>query len=209
MIDVERKLLIESLIPHINYKWNSEIRRQITGSDALNLYYLYETKNEEIEADLEKHKEIDTVISLIDSTLFNMIEFYTQPKPDDSINNLLKNRKEKKTIENIYLYLEKKLGGVTKEDIDFIIRSIKMPRKDIENVIIMSHHYEEDRAREIDFFNYICDFFSVDDITLINRIEEVKEIDKYLKKIQKENESKLKSKAKNKKKCILFFNLKI
>ncbi len=200
MIDVERKLLIESLIPHINYKWNSEIRRQITGSDALNLYYLYETKNEEIEADLEKHKEIDTVISLIDSTLFNMIEFYTQPKPDDSINNLLKNRKEKKTIENIYLYLEKKLGGVTKEDIDFIIRSIKMPRKDIENVIIMSHHYEEDRAREIDFFNYICDFFSVDDITLINRIEEVKEIDKYLKKIQKENESKLKSKAKNKKK---------
>ena len=200
MIDVERKLLIESLIPHINYKWNSEIRRQITGSDALNLYYLYETKNEEIEADLEKHKKIDTVISLIDSTLFNMIEFYTQPKPDDSINNLLKNRKEKKTIENIYLYLEKKLDGVTKEDIDFIIRSIKMPRKDIENVIIMSHHYEEDRAREIDFFNYICDFFSVDDITLINRIEEVKEIDKYLKKIQKENESKLKSKTKNKKK---------
>ena len=200
MIDVERKLLIESLIPHINYKWNSEIRRQITGSDALNLYYLYETKNEEIEADLEKHKKIDTVISLIDSTLFNMIEFYTQPKPDDSINNLLKNRKEKKTIENIYLYLEKKLGGVTKEDIDFIIRSIKMPRKDIENVIIMSHHYEEDRAREIDFFNYICDFFSVDDITLINRIEEVKEIDKYLKKIKKENESKLKSKTKNKKK---------
>lgn len=200
MIDVERKLLIESLIPHINYKWNSEIRRQITGSDALNLYYLYETKNEEIEADLEKHKEIDTVISLIDSSLFNMIEFYTQPKPDDSINNLLKNRKEKKTIENIYLYLEKKLGGLTKEDIDFIIRSIKMPRKDIENVIIMSHHYEEDRAREIDFFNYICDFFSVDDITLINRIEEVKEIDKYLKKIQKENESKLKSKTKSKKK---------
>lgn len=200
MIDVERKLLIESLIPHINYKWNSEIRRQITGSDALNLYYLYETKNEEIKADLEKHKEIDTVISLIDSTLFNMIEFYTQPKPDDSINNLLKNRKEKKTIENIYLYLEKKLDGVTKEDIDFIIRSIKMPRKDIENVIIMSHHYEEDRAREIDFFNYICDFFSVDDITLINRIEEVKEIDKYLKKIKKENESKLKSKTKNKKK---------
>ena len=187
MIDVERKLLIESLIPHINYKWNSEIRRQITGSDALNLYYLYETKNEEIEADLEKHKEIDTVISLIDSTLFNMVEFYTQPKPDDS-------------IINIYLYLEKKLDGVTKEDIDFIIRSIKMPRKDIENVIIMSHHYEEDRAREIDFFNYICDFFSVDDITLINRIEEVKEIDKYLKKIQKENESKLKSKTKNKKK---------
>ena len=185
MIDVERKLLIESLIPHINYKWNSEIRRQITGSDALNLYYLYETKNEEIEADLEKHKEIDTVISLIDSTLFNMIEFYTQPKPDDSINNLLKNRKEKKTIENIYLYLEKKLDGVTKEDIDFIIRSIKMPRKDIENVIIMSHHYEEDRAREIDFFNYICDFFSVDDITLINRIEEVKEIDKYLKRNNK------------------------
>lgn len=200
MIDVERKLLIESLIPHINYKWNSEIRRQITGSDALNLYYLYETKNEEIEADLEKHKEIDTVISLIDSTLFNMIEFYTQPKPDDSINNLLKNRKEKKTIENIYLYLEKKLDGVTKEDIDFIIRSIKMPRKDIENVIIMSHHYEEDRAREIDFFNYICDFFSVDDITLINRIEEVKEIDKYLKNIKKENESKLKSKTKNRKK---------
>lgn len=200
MIDVERKLLIESLIPHINYKWNSEIRRQITGSDALNLYYLYETKNEEIEADLEKHKEIDTVISLIDSTLFNMIEFYTQPKPDDSINNLLKNRKEKKTIENIYLYLEKKLDGVTKEDIDFIIRSIKMPRKDIENVIIMSNHYEEDRAREIDFFNYICDFFSVDDITLINRIEEVKEIDKYLKNIKKENESKLKSKTKNKKK---------
>lgn len=198
MIDVERKLLIESLIPHINYKWNSEIRRQITGSDALNLYYLYETKNEEIEADLEKHKEIDTVISLIDSTLFNMIEFYTQPKPDDSINNLLKNRKEKKTIENIYLYLEKKLGGVTKEDIDFIIRSIKMPRKDIEDVIIMSHHYEEDKAREIDFFNYICDFFSVDDITLINRIEEVKEIDNYLKKIKKENESKLKSKTKNK-----------
>ena len=34
--------------------------------------------------------------------------------------------------------------------------------------------------------------------TLINRIEEVKEIDKYLKKIQKENESKLKSKTKNK-----------
>ena len=198
MIDVERKLLIESLIPHINYKWNSEIRRQITGSDALNLYYLYETKNEEIEADLEKHKEIDTVISLIDSTLFNMIEFYTQPKPDDSINNLLKNRKEKKTIENIYLYLEKKLGGVTKEDIDFIIRSIKMPRKDIEDVIIMSHHYEEDKAREIDFFNYICDFFSVDDITLINRIEEVKEIDNYLKKIKKENESKLKYKTKNK-----------
>lgn len=200
MIDVERKLLIESLIPHINYKWNSEIRRQITGSDALNLYYLYETKNEEIEADLEKHKEIDTVISLIDSSLFNMVEFYTQPKPDDSINNLLKNRKEKKTIENIYLYLEKKLDGVTKEDIDFIIRSIKMPRKDIENVIIMSHHYEEDRAREIDFFNYICDFFSVDDITLINRIEEVKEIDKYLKNIKKENESKLKSKTKSKKK---------
>lgn len=200
MIDVERKLLIESLIPHINYKWNSEIRRQITGSDALNLYYLYETKNEEIEADLEKHKEIDTVISLIDSSLFNMVEFYTQPKPDDSINNLLKNRKEKKTIENIYLYLEKKLDGVTKEDIDFIIRSIKMPRKDIENVIIMSNHYEEDRAREIDFFNYICDFFSVDDITLINRIEEVKEIDKYLKNIKKENESKLKSKTKNKKK---------
>ena len=200
MIDVERKLLIESLIPHINYKWNSEIRRQITGSDALNLYYLYETKNEEIEADLEKNKEIDTVISLIDSTLFNMVEFYTQPKPDDSIINLLKNRKEKKPIENIYLYLEKKLDGVTKEDIDFIIRSIKMPRKDIENVIIMSHHYEEDRAREIDFFNYICDFFSVDDITLINRIEEVKEIDKYLKKIKKENESKLKSKTKNKKK---------
>ena len=198
MIDVERKILIESFIPHINYKWNSEIRRQITGSDALNLYYLYETKNEEIEADLEKHKEIDTVISLIDSTLFNMIEFYTQPKPDDSINNLLKNRKEKKTIENIYLYLEKKLGGVTKEDIDFIIRSIKMPRKDIEDVIIMSHHYEEDKAREIDFFNYICDFFSVDDITLINRIEEVKEIDNYLKKIKKENESKLKSKTKNK-----------
>lgn len=198
MIDVERKLLIESLIPHINYKWNSEIRRQITGSDALNLYYLYETKNEEIETDLEKHKEIDTVISLIDSTLFNMIEFYTQPKLDDSINNLLKNRKEKKTIENIYLYLEKKLDGVTKEDIDFIIRSIKMPRKDIENVIIMSHHYEEDREREIDFFNYICDFFSVDDITLINRIEEVKEIDKYLKNIKKENESKLKSKTKNK-----------
>lgn len=200
MIDVERKLLIESLIPHINYKWNSEIRRQITGSDALNLYYLYETKNEEIETDLEKHKEIDTVISLIDSTLFNMIEFYTQPKLDDSINNLLKNRKEKKTIENIYLYLEKKLDGVTKEDIDFIIRSIKMPRKDIENVIIMSHHYEEDREREIDFFNYICDFFSVDDITLINRIEEVKEIDKYLKNIKKENESKLKSKTKNRKK---------
>ena len=198
MIDVERKILIESFIPHINYKWNSEIRRQITGSDALNLYYLYETKNEEIEADLEKHKEIDTVISLIDSTLFNMIEFYTQPKPDDSINNLLKNRKEKKTIENIYLYLEKKLDGVTKEDIDFIIRSIKMPRKDIEDVIIMSHHYEEDKAREIDFFNYICDFFSVDDITLINRIEEVKEIDKYLKNIKKENESKLKSKTKNK-----------
>lgn len=195
MIDVERKLLIESLIPHINYKWNSEIRRQITGSDALNLYYLYETKNEEIETDLEKHKEIDTVISLIDLTLFNMIEFYTQPKLDDSINNLLKNRKEKKAIENIYLYLEKKLDGVTKEDIDFIIRSIKMPRKDIENVIIMSHHYEEDREREIDFFNYICDFFSVDDITLINRIKEVKEIDKYLKK---ENESKLKSKTKNK-----------
>lgn len=198
MKDVERKILIESFIPHINYKWNSEIRRQITESDALNLYYLYETKNEEIEADLEKHKEIDTVISLIDSTLFNMIEFYTQPKPDDSINNLLKNRKEKKTIENIYLYLEKKLGGVTKEDIDFIIRSIKMPRKDIEDVIIMSHHYEEDKAREIDFFNYICDFFSVDDITLINRIEEVKEIDNYLKKIKKENESKLKSKTKNK-----------
>ena len=198
MIDVERKILIESFIPHINYKWNSEIRRQITGSDALNLYYLYETKNEEIETDLEKHKEIDTVISLIDSTLFNMIEFYTQPKPDDSINNLLKNRKKKKTIENIYLYLEKKLDGVTKEDIDFIIRSIKMPRKDIENVIIMSHHYEEDKAREIDFFNYICDFFSVDDITLINRIEEVKEIDNYLKKIKKENESKLKSKTKNK-----------
>ena len=198
MIDVERKILIESFIPHINYKWNSEIRRQITGSDALNLYYLYETKNEEIEADLEKHKEIDTVISLIDSTLFNMIEFYTQPKPDDSINNLLKNRKEKKTIENIYLYLEKKLDGVTKEDIDFIIRSIKMPRKDIEDVIIMSHHYEEDKTREIDFFNYICDFFSVDDITLINRIEEVKEIDKYLKNIKKENESKLKSKTKNK-----------
>lgn len=198
MIDVERKLLIESLIPHINYKWNSEIRRQITGSDALNLYYLYETKNEEIEADLEKHKEIDTVISLIDSTLFNMIEFYTQPKSDYSINNLLKNRKEKKTIENIYLYLEKKLDGVTKEDIDFIIRSIKMPRKDIEDVIIMSHHYEEDKTREIDFFNYICDFFSVDDITLINRIEEVKEIDNYLKKIKKENESKLKSKTKNK-----------
>ena len=198
MIDVERKILIESFIPHINYKWNSEIRRQITGSDALNLYYLYETKNEEIEADLEKHKEIDTVISLIDSTLFNMIEFYTQPKPDDSINNLLKNRKEKKTIENIYLYLEKKLDGVTKEDIDFIIRSIKMPRKDIEDVIIMSHHYEEDKAREIDFFNYICDFFSVDDITLINRIEEVKEIDNHLKKIKKENESKLKSKTKNK-----------
>lgn len=198
MIDVERKILIESFIPHINYKWNSEIRRQITGSDALNLYYLYETKNEEIETDLEKHKEIDTVISLIDSTLFNMIEFYTQPKPDDSINNLLKNRKEKKTIENIYLYLEKKLDGVTKEDIDFIIRSIKMPRKDIEDVIIMSHHYEEDKAREIDFFNYICDFFSVDDITLINRIEEVKEIDNYLKKIKKENESKLKSKTKNK-----------
>ena len=198
MIDVERKLLIESLIPHINYKWNSEIRRQITGSDALNLYYLYETKNEKIEADLEKHKEIDTVISLIDSTLFNMVEFYTQPKPDDSIINLFKNRKEKKTIENIYLYLEKKLDGVTKEDIDFIIRSIKMPRKDIEDVIIMSHHYEEDKAREIDFFNYICDFFSVDDITLINRIEEVKEIDNYLKKIKKENESKLKSKTKNK-----------
>lgn len=197
MIDVERKLLIESLIPHINYKWNSEIRRQITGSDALNLYYLYETKNEEIEADLEKHKEIDTVISLIDSTLFNMVEFYTQPKPDDSINNLFKNRKEKKTIENIYLYLEKKLDGVTKEDIDFIVRSIEMPRKDIENVIIMSHHYEEDRAREIDFFNYLCNFFSVDDITLINRIKEVKEIDKYLKK---ENESKLKSKTKSKKK---------
>lgn len=197
MIDVERKLLIESLIPHINYKWNSEIRRQITGSDALNLYYLYETKNEEIEADLEKHKEIDTVISLIDSSLFNMVEFYTQPKPDDSINNLLKNRKEKKTIENIYLYLEKKLDGVTKEDIDFIVRSIEMPRKDIENVIIMSHHYEEDRAREIDFFNYLCNFFSVDDITLINRIKEVKEIDKYLKK---ENESKLKSKTKSKKK---------
>lgn len=197
MIDVERKLLIESLIPHINYKWNSEIRRQITGSDALNLYYLYETKNEEIEADLEKHKEIDTVISLIDSSLFNMVEFYTQPKPDDSINNLFKNRKEKKTIENIYLYLEKKLDGVTKEDIDFIVRSIEMPRKDIENVIIMSHHYEEDRAREIDFFNYLCDFFSVDDITLINRIKEVKEIDKYLKK---ENESKLKSKTKSKKK---------
>ena len=198
MIDVERKILIESFIPHINYKWNSEIRRQITGSDALNLYYLYETKNEEIEADLEKHKEIDTVISLIDSTLFNMIEFYTQPKLDDSINNLLKNRKEKKTIENIYLYLEKKLDGVTKEDIDFIIRSIKMPRKDIEDVIIMSHHYEEDKTREIDFFNYICDFFSVDDITLINRIEEVKEIDNYLKNIKKENESKLKSKTKNK-----------
>ncbi len=197
MIDVERKLLIESLIPHINYKWNSEIRRQITGSDALNLYYLYETKNEEIEADLEKHKEIDTVISLIDSSLFNMVEFYTQPKPDDSINNLFKNRKEKKTIENIYLYLEKKLDGVTKEDIDFIVRSIEMPRKDIENVIIMSHHYEEDRAREIDFFNYLCNFFSVDDITLINRIKEVKEIDKYLKK---ENESKLKSKTKSKKK---------
>lgn len=197
MIDVERKLLIESLIPHINYKWNSEIRRQITGSDALNLYYLYETKNEEIEADLEKHKEIDTVISLIDSSLFNMVEFYTQPKPDDSINNLFKNRKEKKTIENIYLYLEKKLDGVTKEDIDFIVRSIEMPRKDIENVIIMSNHYEEDRAREIDFFNYLCDFFSVDDITLINRIKEVKEIDKYLKK---ENESKLKSKTKSKKK---------
>lgn len=197
MIDVERKLLIESLIPHINYKWNSEIRRQITGSDALNLYYLYETKNEEIEADLEKHKEIDTIISLIDSSLFNMVEFYTQPKPDDSINNLFKNRKEKKTIENIYLYLEKKLDGVTKEDIDFIVRSIEMPRKDIENVIIMSHHYEEDRAREIDFFNYLCNFFSVDDITLINRIKEVKEIDKYLKK---ENESKLKSKTKSKKK---------
>ena len=197
MIDVERKLLIESLIPHINYKWNSEIRRQITGSDALNLYYLYETKNEEIEADLEKHKEIDTVISLIDSSLFNMVEFYTQPKPDDSINNLFKNRKEKKTIENIYLYLEKKLDGVTKEDIDFIVRSIEMPRKDIENVIIMSHHYEEDRAREIDFFNYLCNFFSVDDITLINRINEVKDIDKYLKK---ENESKLKSKTKSKKK---------
>ncbi|MDO4377201.1 MAG: hypothetical protein Q4C38_03560 [bacterium] len=197
MIDVERKILIESLIPHINYKWNSEIRRQITGSDALNLYYLYETKNEEIEADLEKHKEIDTVISLIDSSLFNMVEFYTQPKPDDSINNLFKNRKEKKTIENIYLYLEKKLDGVTKEDIDFIVRSIEMPRKDIENVIIMSHHYEEDRAREIDFFNYLCNFFSVDDITLINRIKEVKEIDKYLKK---ENESKLKSKTKSKKK---------
>lgn len=197
MIDVERKLLIESLIPHINYKWNSEIRRQITGSDALNLYYLYETKNEEIEADLEKHKEIDIVISLIDSSLFNMVEFYTQPKPDDSINNLFKNRKEKKTIENIYLYLEKKLDGVTKEDIDFIVRSIEMPRKDIENVIIMSHHYEEDRAREIDFFNYLCNFFSVDDITLINRIKEVKEIDKYLKK---ENESKLKSKTKSKKK---------
>lgn len=197
MIDVERKILIESLIPHINYKWNSEIRRQITGSDALNLYYLYETKNEEIEADLEKHKEIDTVISLIDSTLLNMVEFYTQPKPDDSINNLFKNRKEKKTIENIYLYLEKKLDGVTKEDIDFIVRSIEMPRKDIENVIIMSHHYEEDRAREIDFFNYLCNFFSVDDITLINRIEEVKEIDNYLKKIKKENESKLKSKTKN------------
>ena len=198
MIDVERKILIESFIPHINYKWNSEIRRQITESDALNLYYLYETKNEEIEADLEKHKEIDTVISLIDSTLFKMVEFYTQPKPDDSIINLLKNRKEKKTIENIYLYLEKKLDGVTKEDIDFIIRSIKMPRKDIEDVIIMSHHYEEDKTREIDFFNYICDFFSVDDITLINRIEEVKEIDNYLKKIKKENESKLKSKTKNK-----------
>ena len=197
MIDVERKLLIESLIPHINYKWNSEIRRQITGSDALNLYYLYETKNEEIEADLEKHKEIDTVISLIDSSLFNMVEFYTQPKPDDSINNLFKNRKEKKTIENIYFYLEKNLDGVTKEDIDFIVRSIEMPRKDIENVIIMSHHYEEDRAREIDFFNYLCNFFSVDDITLINRIKEVKEIDKYLKK---ENESKLKSKTKSKKK---------
>ena len=112
MIDVERKLLIESLIPHINYKWNSEVRRQITGSDALNLYYLNETKNEEIEADLERHKEIDTVISLIDSTLFNMVEFYTQPKPDDSINNLFKNRKEKKTIENIYLYLEKKLDEI-------------------------------------------------------------------------------------------------
>ena len=95
------------------------------------------------------------------------------------------------------MYLEKKLDGVTKEDIDFIVRSIEMPRKDIENVIIMSHHYEEDRAREIDFFNYLCNFFSVDDITLINRIKEVKEIDKYLKK---ENESKLKSKTKSKKK---------
>ena len=134
MIDVERKLLIESLIPHINYKWNSEIRRQITGSDALNLYYLYETKNEEIEADLEKHKEIDTVISLIDSTLFNMVEFYTQPKPDDSIINLLKNRKEKKTIENIYLYLEKKLDGVTKEDIDFTNRQIELFNETIKRI---------------------------------------------------------------------------
>ena len=89
-----------------------------------------------------------------------MIEFYTQPKPDYNINNLLKNRKEKKTIENIYLYLEKKLDGVTKEDIDFIIRSIKMPRKDIEDVIIMSHHYEEDKAREIYFLQFL--FFVLD-----------------------------------------------
>lgn len=198
MLDIERKLLIESLLPNINYKWNSEVRRQITGSDAENLYHLYETKNEEIEADLEKHKEIDTVISLVDSTILNMVEFYAQPNQDDTVSKLFKKRKEKKTIENIYLYLEKKLEGVTKEDIDFIVRSIKMPRKDIENVIIMSHHYEEDRAREIDFFNYLCNFFSVDDITLINRVEEVKEIDKYLKKIEKENESKLKSKTKNK-----------
>ncbi len=198
MLDIERKLLIESLIPHINYKWNSEIRRQITGSDAEKLYHLYETKNEEIEADLEKHKEIDTVISLVDSTILNMVEFYAQPNQDDTVSKLFKKRKEKKTIENIYLYLEKKLEGVTKEDIDFIVRSIKMPRKDIENAVIMSHHYEEDRTREIDFFNYLCNFFSVDDITLINRVEEVKEIDKYLKKIKKENESKSKSKTKNK-----------
>lgn len=53
---------------------------------------------------MEKHKEIDTVISLIDSTLFSMVEFYTQPKPDDSIINLLKNRKENKTMK-IYIYI--------------------------------------------------------------------------------------------------------
>lgn len=193
MIDLERKIQIEGLLTNINNKWINETKRKFTWNDASSLYYLYETKNEEIYADLEKNKGIDTMISLL-----GLVEVmpYTQDSSNDYINKILKNRKEKKTLENIYLYLDKMLQGITSDDISFIVRSIRMPKKDIENAIIMSYHYEEDRAREIDFFNYLCDFFMVDDVTLINRIGEVKEIDKYIDEHKKENESKLKVKSK-------------
>lgn len=192
MIDLERKIQIEGLLPNINNKWINETKRKFTWNDASSLYYFYD-KNEEIYADLEKNKGIDTMISLLS---LDMVKPYTQDSSSNYINKILKNRKEKKTLENIYLYLDKVLQGITSDDISFIVRSTRMPKKDIENAIIMSYHYEEDRAREIDFFNYLCDFFMVDDVTLINRIAEVKEIDKYIDEHKKENESKIKVKSK-------------